>query len=125
MGNGTLVIDIADRGAEEEYGCREISVGGASVAKVLGTTDFEIAQKRILAGDGIAVTETDDDITISCTGFCDLSGYSGTRTIIADIDYSNHQLRRKYVTETWQNGLLKDSELGSWEVYHTAVEETV
>jgi len=125
-GSGTLKFDLADRAEDEEYAGRDIEVNGEVVAKVFGTTDFEIQQKKILAGDGIKVTESDDDITIATDGgSASLSGYTGSRTVIVDIDYYNHQLRKKYATETWENGLLKATESGEWEVYHTAVEETV
>ena len=53
------------------------------------------------------------------------SGYTGTRTILADVDYSSTNLRRRYITETWTDGVLTDSVLGQWETYHTAVEETL
>jgi len=72
-----MEIDVADRADDEEYGGREIEMDGEVVAKVFGTTDFEITQKEIVAGDGIEVTEEDNVITISATGETEIEAGAG------------------------------------------------
>ena len=124
-GGGNLEIDIADRSDDEEYGGREITVNDEVVAKVFGTTDFELTQKTISAGKGITVSESDDIITIATTDDSQTSGYTGSRTIVIDVDYNGHYLRKKFATEEWKDGLLQSTTAGEWETYHTAVEETV
>lgn len=74
---GYLEIDVADREEDEEYGGREITVNDEPIAKVFGTTDFEIAQKQIEAGTGIIVEEAGDVITISRTSDGSLSAGAG------------------------------------------------
>lgn len=122
---GVLEIDVADRFDDEEYGGREITVNDEVVAKVFGTTDFELTQKTISAGKGITVSEADDIITISTTDDSQTSGYTGSRTVVVDVDYNGHYLRKKFATEEWKDGLLQSTTPGEWENYHTAVEETV
>lgn len=92
---------------------------------MFGTTDFEITQKTISAGKGISVSEANDIITISTTGSSETSGYTGNRTVVVDVDYNGHYLRKKFATEEWENGVLQSTTEGEWETYHTAVEETV
>ena len=124
-GGGNLEIDIADRSNDEEYGGREITVNDEVVAKVFGTTDFELTQKTISAGKGITVSESDNIITIATTDDSQTSGYTGSRTVVIDVDYNGHYLRKKFATEEWKDGLLQSTTAGEWETYHTAVEETV
>ena len=100
------------------------------IAKILADDDIDIGQKTLVAGTGISLSISEDGktITISATGgSASTSGYSGTRTIIADVDYDTgyNRLRRRYITEVWSNGVLTNQTLGSWESYHQAVQETV
>lgn len=74
---GCMEIDIADREEDEEYGGREITINDEVVAKVFGTTDFEIAQKELAAGTGIILEEANDVITISRTSDGSLSAGAG------------------------------------------------
>ena len=86
---GCLEIDIADREEDEEYGGREIEMNGEVVAKVFGTTDFEITQKELAAGTGIILEEADDVITISRTSDgSELSAGAGI-TIANDVIAAN------------------------------------
>lgn len=103
---------------------------GSDVAKILADDDIDVGQKTLAAGSGVSLSVSADGktITISATGgSASTSGYTGTRTILRDADYDpySYSLRRKYITETWSNGVLTASTEGAWEVYHTAVEETV
>lgn len=100
------------------------------VAKILADDDIDVGQKTLAAGSGISLSVSADGktITISATGgSASTSGYTGTRTILADADYDpySYSLRRRYITEVWANGVMTSQTLGAWEVYHTAVEETV
>lgn len=123
--NGTASIDIADRESEDEYGTREVTMNDEVVAKVFGTTDFEISQKVIEAGEGIRVEEKDNVITISTDCATPTVGYSGCLNVVVDVDYLNYQLRKKFAVQEWKDGVLVSVEEKDWEVYHTAVEETV
>lgn len=100
------------------------------IATIMADDDIDIGQKTLEAGSGISLSVSVDGktITISATGgSASTSGYTGTRTILADTDYdSNYRaLRRRYITETWVNGVMTNQVLGSWESYHQAVQETV
>lgn len=97
-----------------------------TLGKIVGSQAASIAQKTIAAGTGITVTEAGGVITIAATG-SSTSGYTGTRTVLADCDYDDDActLRRRYITEVWSNGVMVSQTLGAWEVYTQAVEETV
>ncbi len=125
--NGTTItIDINGRADSEGVTLRDVTIGGSDepVARVFGTTDFEIAQKKIAAGDGISVSDDGETVTISATGTSSGDLYSGERKVLADVDFSSPDLRKRFYTETWENGVLVKSELGNWQSYHTSVEET-
>lgn len=124
--NGTCKIDVKGRGGEE-LALREVTVEGsaAAVAKVFGSTDFEIAQKKIVAGTGISVSDDGETVTVSAAETAASDAFSGSRTVLADVDFSSPYLRKRFYTETWESGVLKSSTLGDWQEYHRAVEETV
>lgn len=65
--SAVMEIDIADREEDEEYAGREMIFDDEVIAKFFGTDDFDIAQRYIVAGDGIIVDENMDTITISRT----------------------------------------------------------
>lgn len=124
-GYGTLEVDVANRLEDEEFAPREVTIEEEVIAKVFATTDFEITQKKILAGDGIEIEDDEDgNIIVSTSLSCLSEGYTGERNVLVDVDYHDHQLRKKFAIETWENGILKSTEEQAWETYHTAVEET-
>lgn len=122
----TITLDVNGRADGEGVALRDVTIGGSDepVARVFGTTDFEIAQKKIAAGDGISVSDDGETVTISATGTSSGDLYSGERKVLADVDFSSPDLRKRFYTETWENGVLVKSELGNWQSYHTSVEET-
>ena len=124
--NGTCKIDVKGRGGEE-LALRDVTVEGnaTAVAKVFGSTDFEIAQKKIVAGTGISVTDDGETVTVSAAETASADAFSGSREVLADVDFSSPYLRKRFCTETWESGVLKSSTLGDWQEYHRAVEETV
>lgn len=97
--------------------------GDYTGVKILATNNVNIKQKKIAAGTGVTVTEKDDIVTVSATG-ANTSGFTGSRTVLADTQYSGHYLQKRFYTETWKDGVLESSTLGNWITYHTAVEET-
>ena len=103
--------------------------GTAASNKFFGTGDINltIAQKTLVQGEGIVLTPSGNDIVISATSAGGTTGFSGERTVLADVSYDieSHCLRKRFYTETWVNGVLKLSVLGEWEDYHQAVPETV
>lgn len=112
------------------FGEKTFTFDDVDVAKILADDDIDVGQKTLEAGSGISLTVSADGkkITISATGGGgSTSGYTGTRTILADTDYdaSDKRLRRRYITEDWANGVMTSQTLGAWEYYHQAVEETV
>lgn len=112
------------------FGEKTFTFDDVDVAKILADDDIDVGQKTLAAGSGISLAVSADGktITISATGASgSTSGYTGSRTVLADVDYDSESfsLRRKYFTETWSNGVLTASTEGAWETYHTAVEETV
>lgn len=126
--SGTLQLDISGRSdTDGSFGVHSVTLSGIStaIARVFANTDFEIAQKKIAAGDGISVADDGETVTISSTGASSTEAFTGTRTILADVDFSSPYLRKRFYTETWENGVLKSSTLGAWQNYHTSVEETV
>lgn len=124
--NGTCKIDVKGRGGEE-LALRDVTVEGnaTAVAKVFGSTDFEIAQKKIVAGAGISVSDDGETVTVSAAETASADAFSGSREVLADVDFSSPYLRKRFCTETWESGVLKSSTLGDWQEYHRAVEETV
>lgn len=119
-------VEIDVSGRIGSLGMRSVELGDSVVvAHVFGDTDFEIAQKKIAAGDGISVADDGETVTISATGASSTEAFTGTRTVLADVDFSSPYLRKRFYTETWENGVLKSSTLGAWQNYHTSVEETV
>lgn len=126
--SGTLALDISGRLDDDgSFGVHNVTLSGIStaIARVFANTDFEIAQKKIAAGDGISVADDGETVTISATGASSTEAFTGTRTVLADVDFSSPYLRKRFYTETWENGVLKSSTLGAWQNYHTSVEETV
>ena len=118
-------ITIAPGGASLD---KEFQLSGTKVADIAASANINVTQKTITGTSPINVAENGNVITISLAsgaGGSLPSGYTGTRTILADVDYSSPNLRRRYVTETWTDGVLTNSVLGQWETYHTAVEETL
>ena len=91
--------------------------------KILATNNVNIKQKQLVSGTGIKLTKANGKITISATG-ANTSGFTGSRTVLADTQYSGHYLQKRFYTETWKDGVLESSTLGNWITYHTAVEET-
>ena len=77
------------------------------------------------AGSGIEITPNGNVLTISATEGNAISGFTGGRTILKDVRYESPYLQKKFIQETWENGVLIDFVEGEWETYHTAVEETV
>ena len=124
--NGTCKIDVKGRGGEE-LAIRDVTVEGSAtaVAKVFGSTDFEIAQKKIVAGAGISVSDDGETVTVSAAETASADAFSGSREVLADVDFSSPYLRKRFYTETWESGVLKSSTLGDWQEYHRAVEETM
>ena len=123
LSNGTLEVDIDGRDKEDSFGPKELQLEGKKVATIFGTKKVNIKQKKIAAGTGVKVTEKDGVITVSATG-ANTSGFTGTRNVLADTQYSGHYLQKRFYTETWKDGVLESSTLGNWITYHTAVEET-
>lgn len=118
-------ITIAPGGASLD---KEFQLSGTKVADIAASANINVTQKTITGTSPINVAENGNVITISLAsgaGGSLPSGYTGTRTLLADVDYSSPNLRRRYVTETWTDGVLTNSVLGQWETYHTAVEETL
>ena len=107
------------------YGEKELQFNGTKKAGFIATANVNIVQKTLVEGDGVELKEvTGNAIRISVKNAT--TGHSATsEKVLADTDFSNGTLRRRYYTETWENGVLTDRTLGAWEVYHTAVEETV
>ena len=109
---------------------KEFQLGGTKIADIAASVNINITQKTIVGdtASGIDVSETNGIITIRYIGGSGgTSGYTGTRTILADVGYdtSTKRLRRRYITEIWADGVLTSQTLGSWEDYHQAVQETV
>jgi len=108
---------------------KAFSVNGTKVADIAASANISLTEKSLSAGTGIALSVNGNVITISATGSGggSTSGFTGTRTVLADTDYdtTNHRLRRRYYAEVWADGVLTSSTLGEWEAYHQAVEETV
>lgn len=123
LSNGTLEVDIDGRAEKDSFGPKELQLEGKKVATIFGTANVNIKQKKIASGTGVKVTEKDGVVTISVTG-AETSGFTGSRTVLADTRYSGHYLQKRFYTETWKDGVLESSTLGNWITYHTAVEET-
>lgn len=123
LSNGTLEVDIDGRGEGDSFGTKELQLEGKKVATIFGTANVNIKQKKIAAGTGVEVAEANGVVTISATGAA-TSGFTGSRTVLADTQYSGHYLQKRFYTETWKDGVLESSTLGNWITYHTAVEET-
>lgn len=123
LSNGTLEVDIDGRGEGDSFGPKELQLEGKKVATIFGTANVNIKQKKIAAGTGVEVAEANGVVTISATGAA-TSGFTGSRTVLADTQYSGHYLQKRFYTETWKDGVLESSTLGNWITYHTAVEET-
>jgi len=114
---------------------KAFSVNGTKVADISASANINITEKTLSAGTGISLSVNGNVITISATGGGgSTSGYSteanSPRKILADADYDmtdpqHPKLRRRYIEETWDDGLLKTSTLKPWEAYHEPVEETV
>ena len=79
-----------------------------------------------MALDGNTVVVSLADGVGESSGGSTQTGYTGTRTVLADVDYnaSTHELRRRYISETWDDGRLIKQTLMPWEAYHQAVEES-
>ena len=123
LSNGTLEVDIDGRAEEDSFGPKELQLEGKKVATIFGTANVNIKQKKIAPGTGVTVTEANGVVTVSATG-ANTSGFTGTRNVLADTQYSGHYLQKRFYTETWKDGVLESSTLGNWITYHTAVEET-
>ena len=123
LSNGTLEVDIDGRAEGDSFGPKELQLEGKKVATIFGTANVNIKQKKIAAGTGVTVTEANGVVTVSATG-ANTSGFTGTRNVLADTQYSGHYLQKRFYTETWKDGVLESSTLGNWITYHTAVEET-
>lgn len=123
LSNGTLEVDIDGRGEGDAFGPKELQLEGKKVATIFGTANINIKQKKIAAGKGVTVTEANGVVTVTATG-SDTSGFTGSRTVLADTRYSGHYLQKRFYTETWKDGVLESLTLGNWITYHTAVEET-
>lgn len=102
---------------------KPLQVNGEGLGMLVDGTGGNIVQRSLAEGDGITLTEAGNTIVISATGTT--KGYSGPRTVLADVDFSSPNLRKRFYTETWEDGVLVDFVLGEWQTYHTAVEETV
>ena len=118
-------ITIAPGGASLD---KEFQLSGTKVADIAASANINVTQKTIQGASPVVVSESGNVITIalaSGSGYSPPSGYTGTRTVLADSDYSFPNLLRRYVTETWTDGVLTNSVLGPWETYHVAVEESL
>ena len=103
--------------------------GGTTKGEIyinLGEAGY-IPARRIVAGDNIHINVQGKNIIISADVESTTEGFTGSRTVLFDTDYdpAYHQLKRRYATETWVDGLLQQTVVGEWEAYTTAVEETV
>lgn len=112
---------------------KEFQVDGTKVADIAASANIGITQKSLAAGQNITLTLSQDGktITISAAGGSGgTSGYTGTRYTLHDTKYdltSNCLQMRRY-TETWVDGVMTNSALGSWENFSAgaqAVQETV
>lgn len=111
LSNGTIQLDIEGRSAGENLSLVDVTMAGddTPVAKVVGTTDFEIATKEIRAGTGISVTEsTEGEKQIVTIALGSSTGFTGTKTVIIDMDYdtSTKSIRKKTATLTYDKGVL-------------------
>lgn len=110
---------------------KSLILGTTTIGKIVADQNATIKIKTISAGKGISVKAKGDTVVISLasdsTGDSSADdGYTGERTILKDVDYnpSTHELRRRYIAETWLNGRMVDQTLLPWEAYHQAVEES-
>lgn len=129
---GRLELDFKGRDADTKLGIVDVTLGGETepVAKVVGSTDFEIAQRKLVAGKGITITESADgsEATISAEGEeTPDETFTGTKTVVVDVDYdaATHSLRKRTATVTVKDGrIVKWIEAASYVAYTTAVEES-
>lgn len=129
---GRLELDFKGRDADTKLGIVDVTLNGETepVAKVVGSTDFEIAQRKLVAGKGITITESADgsQATISAEGEeTPDETFTGTKTVVVDVDYNaaTHSLRKRTATVTVKDGrIVKWIEAASYVGYTTAVEES-
>ena len=106
-------------------------------ATYLASGDITLAIKRITAGEGISVSESNGLITVKNTrpgasgggsggGGTEISGYSGDLVVCVEprYDTTTHQLLYTPVTLTFSGGVLQSMSSGTETVITTAVEET-
>lgn len=130
-GTKSISLDLSEV-AEESSGLSvvDVTLGDEEepVAQVVGSTDFEIAQRKLVAGEGIKITESEDgsEATIAVDGEPDET-FTGTKTVVVDVDYdaATHSLRKRTATVTVKDGrIVKWIEAASYVGYTTAVEES-
>lgn len=129
-GSGRLVFDSSELESGEEIAVHNMTVNGDDSAgvKILATDDVDVGMKTLVEGDNVTLTESPDGksiiISAALEGSSSTSGFTGSRTVLLDTKYESYKLWKKFVTETWEDGVLKTAVEGDWEEYHTAVEET-
>ena len=150
-GNGGVAIDLVGRealnGCSGSFGLRELTFvdedGDEQIYHVLACGDIDLPSvevKRIVAGPGVSVSESDDGrtITISATGGSggggsgggggETSGFTGDKIVVTNVVYNaqTHKLQMKLETLKFKNGLLKSVDVpAALTDVTTAVEETV
>jgi hypothetical protein len=110
-------------GVVDESRLYQFQVNGDIIGKVIDGPGGNLIQKKLVAGEGIYISEEGNVLTISVTSTT--GGFTGTRYVLRDVRYEFPNLQKKFITETWEDGVLTDSVEGEWETYHTAVEETI
>lgn len=118
-----------------KYEFKKLQLGGGSgqpveIGKIVASQDATIAQKTLVAGQNITLTEANGVITISALGgSASTSGFTGTRYTVAGTRYdvTSLQLQIKFYQETWVDGVMTDSTELAWQMMPggQAVEETV
>lgn len=129
---GRLVLDFITRDPDTSLSVVSVYLGGETepVAKVVGSTDLEIAQRKLVAGKGIKITESADgsEATISAEGEeTPDETFTGKKTVVVDVDYdeATHSLRKRTATVTVKDGrIVKWIEAAAYVGYTTAVEES-
>lgn len=132
-GTKSISLDLSDVAEESSgLGVVNVTLGGEEepVAQVVGSTDFEIVQRKLVAGEGIKITESEDgsEATIAVDGEDEpTETFTGTKTVVVDVDYdaATHSLRKRTATVTVKDGrIVKWIEAASYVGYTTAVEES-
>lgn len=100
----------------------ELRVNGELVGYVLDGDGGNIVAKPLAPGDGVRIIDLGGTLLVEAE--TKSPGFTGERHVLADVDFASPNLRRRYHVETWADGVLVDTQLGEWEIYHRAVLES-